>query len=263
VRSASDSFALRAYFASRRFLQRLFSFSNACLAGFWLGVFRRETLSVIDQRYYDRERMYQNDDYNKGGLWEWERRVIGQYFSGCKSLLLIGAGGGREVIALSRLAYRVDAFECNATLATCANQLLAQEGIPVQVRLVARDACPETGQTYDAAIVGWATYMLIPGRAHRIRLLTELKMRLPQQAPILLSFFSYKKTRRYYRVTAGVGNCFRWLLRRERLDVGDDLSPNYVHYFTRRQIERELTEAGYELALYAAEPYGHAVGIAR
>jgi hypothetical protein len=49
-------------------------------------------------------------------------------------------------------------------------------------------------------------------------------------------------------------------LRREHLEVGDDLSPNYVHHFTQREIELELSESGFDLQFYSDRQYGHAVG---
>jgi hypothetical protein len=47
------------------------------------------------------------------------------------------------------------------------------------------------------------------------------------------------------------------------VEIGDDLAPNYVHYFTRSEIASELSEAGFALQCYSPEPYGHAVGVAQ
>jgi hypothetical protein len=254
---------LKIYFASRKFLNRLFLFCNACLTGFWLGIFNRENLYTVDQIYYDKDQMYRDDKYNKSGLWKWEQKVIEKYFADCKNLLLIGAGGGREVLALSRLNYQVDGYECNKNLVEFANQLLTQENVNSQVKLIARDSCPETQQKYDGVIIGWGAYMLIQGRDRRINLLKKIKETMNPQAPIFLSFYCYQKTNRYYYIIAKIGNSIRWLLRRDLLDVGDDLVPNYVHYFTQTQIEKELKEASLKLVMYSTEEYGHAVGISQ
>ena len=39
--------------------------------------------------------------------------------------MVVGGGGGREVLALRRLGYEVDGFECDPGLVACANELLA------------------------------------------------------------------------------------------------------------------------------------------
>jgi len=263
MNTSFNSPELKIYFASRKLINRLFFFFNACLTGFWLGFFNRENLYDIDQIYYDKDKMYRDDEYNKSGLWEWEQKVIEKYFSGCKNLLLIGAGGGREILALSRLHYQVDGYECNENLVKFANQLITQEGLNSEVKLVSRDSCPETNQKYDGVIIGWGAYMLIQGKNKRVEFLKELKEKINLQSPILLSFYCYQKTNRYYQVVAKFGNSIRWLLRRDLLDVGDDLVPNYVHYFTEAQIEQELKEACFKLAMYSSEEYGHAVGISQ
>jgi hypothetical protein len=82
-------------------------------------------------------------------------------------------------------------------------------------------------------------------------------------APILVSFYDRAGGERRFQLTAAIGNALRWALRRERLDVGDDLAPNYVHYFTREQIAGELHEAGFDPVFYGNREYGHAVGISR
>ena len=42
----------------------------------------------------------------------------------CKRLLVAGAGGGREVLALYKSGYEVDGFECHPELVALANTML-------------------------------------------------------------------------------------------------------------------------------------------
>ncbi|MCD4749533.1 MAG: hypothetical protein K8R59_09170 [Thermoanaerobaculales bacterium] len=58
------------------------------------------------------------------------------------------------------------------------------------------------------------------------------------------------------------GNALRWILGREKLDFGDDLSPGFAHFFTREAIEEELREAGWRLEFFDRRTYPHAVAIA-
>jgi hypothetical protein len=78
----------------------------------------------------------------------------------------------------------------------------------------------------------------------------------------MLSFYDRQDTPHNFHLIAGLGNLLRKLFRRERVELGDDLTPNYVHYFTESQLASELVSAGFQLACYSTRSYGHAVAIA-
>ena len=63
-------------------------------------------------------------------------------------------------------------------------------------------------------------------------------------------------------VSAKIANVLRFIAHRQFIEVGDTLSPNYIHYFNEDEVEAELREAGFQIQLYLTKPYGHAVGIA-
>lgn len=253
---------VRLYFLSTTGLQRLFVLLKACLSGFWLGTLKAETLHDIDKLYYDGEKMYVDDNYNRSGLKNWEKNVIDNYFQDCKSLLVTSVGGGRELLALKSLGFEVSGFECHPELSAFANELLLKEGHPPLVKLVERDRCPTNGQMYDGLIVGWGAYMLIQGKKQRIEFLKGLRGQAQENSPVLVSFYSRPSNHLYFRVVAAVGNVIRRILSRELIEIGDDLVPNFVHYFTEKEIAGELLEAGYQLKFYSVKGYGHAVGIA-
>ena len=68
--------------------------------------------------------------------------MIARYFQNAKRLLLVGAGGGREVLALIRLGYEVHGVECNPELVRVANTLLEEQGLPPSVQFAPPDTCP-------------------------------------------------------------------------------------------------------------------------
>lgn len=253
--------ALKIYHRSRKLLGRCLTAINACFVGFWLGVLPKNILHLADQDYYNTTRMYSDLTYNQQGLWPWESYAIETYFQSCQSLLLIGAGGGREVYALAKLGYHVDGYECHPGLVEFANQLLTSASFSSRVQWLERDSVPQTDQQYQGAIVGWSAYMLIQGRENRIRFLKQLRILLPINAPILISFYHHpNKDYFHFKVVVKVGNLFRRLFRQDLLEIGDDLAPEFVHYFNQAEIEQELKEAGFHLAFYGSQDYGHAVG---
>lgn len=261
---------LRLFHLSFRVLQRVSALAQALLKGFWLGILSRPTLHLVDQSYYDREPMYQNDAYNKRGFWFWEEKMIAEHFGGRQKLLVTGAGGGREVLALRRAGFEAWGQEVHPQFTAFAVDLLRREGFTAEKPLVVqvpRDECPSDGSQYEGAILGWGSYMLIAGRNSRVAFLRQVRAQLPVASPLLLSFFSRQGNTLYYRTIAATGNVWRVLLWRERLDVGDDFSPNFVHFFDEAQIASELREAGFELRFYHAQEkklndYGHAVAVA-
>jgi hypothetical protein len=262
MRESRVGLRVRCYLASARILNRFLALAHALFAGFWLGILRHADLQELDAVYYARKGMYRAGDYNRGGLFRWEREAVSRYFPARGKLLVTAAGGGREVLALLRMGYVVDAFECNRELAGFANSLLTASGYPPSVAVCERDVCPPLDGPYDGAIVGWSSFMLIPGRLRRIRFLNQLRRAVRPGEPILLSFAVGESGHRTLAAGCAFGNLFRRLRGAERIEPGDDLSPNFVHHFSREEVARTLEAAGFRLAHFSTEEYGHAVAFA-
>ncbi|MEN8163607.1 MAG: hypothetical protein ABFS37_05715 [Acidobacteriota bacterium] len=231
-------------------------------AGLWLGLLSREQLHRIDQLSYGASTSYPGADHNLSGLFGWETHAIDHYFQGCRRLVLLGAGAGREVAPLLDRGFDVDAFECHEGLREAGNALLAEHDPPGSIQAMERDRCPKLDDRYDGVIVGWGMLTLVQGRPTRLHLLRDLRSAVPSGAPMLLSFFILGGPQRSYRIAARFGNAIRRLLGREQLEFGDDLSPGYAHFFTRKGLEEELQEAGWRLEFFDRRTYPHAVAIA-
>jgi hypothetical protein len=274
--STRPSGLVRLYIGSLRLWRFGFEQAWAAFKGFWLGMLRSEDLHEIDATYYDGQAVlsaggdydYRNDEYNQSGLFPWERTALGGSFPSAGNLLVVGAGGGREVVALERMGYRVDSFECHRALVASANDLLRRLDLTSRVQPSPRDGIPDdpglfATSRYDGLIVGWSAYMLIRGREQRIGLLKQMREHAGPGCPILLSFFVRKGTPRWLHTITRVGNVVALLRGGERVELGDDLKMNFVHRFSRDEIERELDEAGFDLMLFGTDGYGHAVGRSR
>jgi hypothetical protein len=278
----------RIYFAARRVWYGGYALAEAAFTGFWLGILGDRSLADVDDTMYRRSATYRDDAYNRSGLFAWEAEAVESYFGDARRLMLIGAGGGREVLALAKMGYTVDGYECNPALVSTAAALLSAEygtstsdrvsgesegatvlageiGGPAplprrpgaaSVTPLSRDEVPAAGGPYDGAIMGWSAYMLIPGSERRIRFLRRLRALMGDGAPLLLSFYTRDgDPPRLHRI-ARTANALRRLLRREPVDLGDDLSPNRVHRFTEPEVARELREAGFTLLHFRPEGPG-------
>jgi hypothetical protein len=254
--------AARIYRRSLPVFAKSLRLQRAVFNGVWIGLLGRESLQAVDERYYNEHQLYHGDAHNLSGLNSWEDDVLERYFHQCRSILVGSAGGGREVIALQRRGFDADGFECHVGLVENANRLLAsEEGLRPTVVHAARDECPQLDRRYDGVIVGWGGYMLIQTRSRRIEFLRALGRQLVPGAPLLVSFFYRDSVTAYLRVVAALGSSLRRLQRLDRIQVGDNLEPNFVHYFSRAEIASELEAAGFEMALFSTEGYAHAVGI--
>ena len=207
-------------------------------------------MAAIDEALYSLRTNYRSAEHNRQGLAGWEREAVKAYFTAGSRIMVLGVGGGREVIALRRLGFDAFGWESHPELVTAAAELLAEEGHAGVIHHVARDAVPAGTEAYDGIVLGWGMYMLVHGRPRRVELLRAARERLAPGGPLLLSFFARggddPRAIRVHRVA----RILRRMLGREPVQLGDDMLPNVVHRFTRDEIEGELREAGFHLLRY-------------
>lgn len=242
------------FLLTRRALYGGWDWLEAGFVGVWLGLSSRRMLYAIDEAHYRRAGRYHTIEHNLRGWFDWEEQPAREWFTDRKCVAVLGAGAGREVIALARMGQRARGFECNPALVDLGNRLLAQETADCSIELLPREQAPDG--SYDAVIIGWSAYMLIPGRELRVALLRQLHAILPDRAPLLLSFFTRAGSERRFRRIARIGSAIRLLMGRSAVEPGDDLVPNYVHWFTREEIEAELRDGGFEPADFAPQHAG-------
>lgn len=246
--------AARAYLVGERVVARLAPWAHAAWSGVWLGLLGRSGLHRIDQAMYDRRASYHGAEHNRRGLFPWERTAVEAYFAGRARIGVVGAGAGREVLALWRMGFQPEGFECNPSLVAAASSLLPADGCPCTVEAIARDRAPGGAGPFDAAIIGWSAYSLVAGREARIALLRGMRDLLPAGGPLLLSFFTRGADDLRAGRVARIAGRVRRALRRAGVEPGDDLLPNFVHRFTRGEVEEELAAGGFRLVRW--EPQG-------
>jgi hypothetical protein len=254
---------LRLYKLSRSVLLRLYVLAKVGLHGFWLGILTNKQLHIIDEVFYSDTAMYFTDEYTKRGLFGWEKEALGQHFSECRSILLLAAGGGREIFGLQEFGFDVHAFECHPGLRDYANDFLSRESLIERVLPINRDECPPSNTLLDGAILGWGSYMLIPSRQIRISFLKQLRQNLTPGSPVLLSFYARAGNEKRFWALSKTANIFRRITFRELTTEGDDLVPHYAHYFSKVDLKEELNDSGFDLITFESSPYGHGVGIRR
>jgi hypothetical protein len=260
VEPPKPSRLVRAYTAGTRWQSRILTQVNAAANGFWLGLMDRESLDLVDELYYEGRTEYSADDYNLGGLRPWEDAAVREHFPDSGRVVVTGAGGGREVLWLLEQGFDAVGYEPNRRLVEAGLPLLEERGHHDRLHVVDRDVFPADAESCAALLVGWSSYMLIPGRDRRVAFLRGARSRLAEEAPILLSFYGRLASDGSYRTIARVANVVRGLRRLPPVEFGDALSPNYTHHFTRDEVASELEAGGFRLSAFETEPEPHAIG---
>ncbi|SDF65150.1 hypothetical protein SAMN05660662_2920 [Blastococcus aurantiacus] len=254
---------LRVYLTGERRIERLVQDLHGVWDGVWLGTLTPEQLGVLDRAYYDGEGMYRTETYNRRGLFEWERRIVDSHFLNGGRIAVLGAGGGREVLALLATGYDVQGFEPNAELVAVGAQLTMADGHGSRVSFSPRDGWSAPAESFDGVLVGWGAYMLIPYREARVALLRQASVATRGDGVVAVSFFTMQGDRRPFHIAYRVARLVRRLLGRPAPLMGDALVPNFAHHFTRSQVVEELTAAGLELVEWGTTPGGYGWVVAR
>ena len=256
---------VRVYLGLDRWLQRWVRLLGILHEGFWLGCLDPEDLTALTILSFQQSRMYNGPEHNLSGLLPWERETIDRFFRPSSRILVAASGGGRELIALHRLGFEADGFDCTPNLVETSRRLLQELGIPSTVTLCPPNDVPRELTPYDSFIVGWTAYMHIPGSVRRIAFLRKVHGLLPPEAPILVSFWVREETSPDEGRAFRLAKWFRSLRgrRAEPLEPGDHVTDRgYHHCFAKAEIEAEFKAGGFRMCHYSQADHPYAVGVA-
>jgi hypothetical protein len=239
--------------------------SQVLFEGFWMGLLPEGACDLISQKSYGDGESYSGKAWLDSGLFFWEELVVRRFFSaGCR-VLVGAAGGGREVIALARMGFAVDAFECSRPMVAKGQRALEERSIAATLQWAPPCQAPPLTAVYGALIVGWNGYTYILPRQRRIDFMKSLRNHLKPNAPVLVSGAFGSPGSRSARWTCRVANFVRvCTFRSPAFEPGDFFPGRPRHTFTRPQMERELAEAGFTpAAFYRWGPFGAVVCLAQ
>jgi hypothetical protein len=256
---------VRLYLWLDGWLQRWVRLLGILHEGFWLGCLDPEDLTAVTIRSFQQSLLYSGQEHNQSGLFPWERETIDRFFRPGSRILVAACGGGRELIALHRLGFEADGFDCSPGLVEASQRLLQGLGISSNVTLCPANEVPQGLMPYDSLIVGWTAYMHIPGSARRIAFLRKLRASVPPEAPILVSFWVREGESPDEGRVFRLAKWFRSLRGRrvEALEPGDHVTNRvYHHCFVKEEIEAEFKASGFRMCHYSQADHPYAVGVA-
>ncbi|MGI9077869.1 MAG: hypothetical protein ACR2G6_11180 [Gemmatimonadaceae bacterium] len=163
----------------------------------WVSPARRDALTVA---LFDRQATYApGGNTFKRGLFDWESELLGHpVVPRHGRILLGGAGGGRETVALRNLGYEVFAFDPAAALVRSGASAVAALPGATLVRASYGDLIRASrGEAnvlssvlttrFDALILGWGSISHVMEDVDRIAILRAMRSVAPN-APVLFSF---------------------------------------------------------------------------
>jgi len=183
-------------------------------------------------------------------LFNWEVEMVRTFPGPPGSVLVGGAGGGREAFELSARGYAVTAFEPSRVLAQSMRDRAAATGAAVRVLVGRYENLPVLrtldGETIDlstsppfaAALFGWTSYSHIRRSADRAAALAGLA-RLAD-GRVYASFFKARADKTTTHALSA------WTSRRGWRRDGDRFSPNigFFHESAISEIDEEIAAAG-------------------
>ena len=217
-------------------------------------------LEAYNERAYGRAGVYRPGAPNfRAQLFQWEQAAIARHFPPAPARVLIGgAGGGREPLALAARGYEVVAFDPAAGLI---DSLVARSAAISSVTALAGRyedlpwlRAPENGarvnlqdvRPFDAAILGWASYSHL--RTTESRRTALERMAAVTSGPILLSFYLCAPPPAPTGMRA-------WLARAHLWSPTDRFTPavGFYHLSTRDELLGEVAAAGLEPIEFSAD----------
>jgi hypothetical protein len=234
------------YLWSSRAFRIVHAGTQAVFEGFWMGLLPEQSYDVISEKSYDSGKEYTNDRYLDRGFHFWEELAVRAWFTPGTRVMVAAAGGGRELIALKKSGFDAAGFECSRAMVQAGQLALTARGITATLEWAPPCIVPPMNAHFDAAIVGWNGYCYISPRSRRIAFLQSMRAQLPPGAPVLLSTAIRIPQSRMPAWTARIANLVRVCTFRPRVfEPGDSFQGRPKMHFTRLQLERELTDAGF------------------
>jgi SAM-dependent methyltransferase len=177
-------------------------------------------------------------------LLEIDRRFAERFFEKPGRLIDLGCGTGRLLVPFARRGFECVGVDLSDAMLTIAREKMERAGLQVELRkanLVELQAFPS--ESFDYAACLFSTFGMIRGRAHRQQMLGHVRRMLKPGGRFVLHVHN------------------RGFLSWNPFAKGDRTAPQHyggapltLHHFTKREIQRDLNGAGFQLV--CVEPIG-------
>ncbi|WHZ22053.1 MAG: hypothetical protein OJF47_001165 [Nitrospira sp.] len=211
-----------------------------------------EELTRLTRAHYEKShRRIAAEPHPEASRWSlegWEEQALARHMAQIGTVLVLGAGFGRESIALAERGYHVIGLDNNRDGLAVASRQAAALGLRVPFVQADFLVLPVLPSRIEYLLLSGVMYSSVQGRLRRQTWVRSLRSPLKPGGKVLLNFLAVREPE---------ANTFevirRWTGRLQRLpgsnrdyQTGDYCSQgHFMHLFTDEQeIRSELTEAG-------------------
>jgi SAM-dependent methyltransferase len=230
-------------------------------------IMRPEEMVDYVKRVYNEEngddfQAYSESEFVKRGLMPWEETVINKYVDKRDSFLVLGAGGGREAIALAKRGFKIVGIDSSELMIKAAKENAASEGVEVDFQTADLYDLPFPKKSFMYCLLSCLMYSAIPTRGMRIELLSKLRYILKDDGLLIIHFiFNPARKERVIKTKKFIARVFNGNL---DYQPGDELiPPNHFlrHFKDKEEIASEAQEGGFSIKALSIEPCneGHAI----
>ncbi|MDF1739417.1 MAG: class I SAM-dependent methyltransferase [Verrucomicrobiales bacterium] len=190
------------------------------------------------------------------GVADWLDAFIASHVTRSSRVLVVGAGGGKELIKLRETGCSVVGIEFDQSLfaETSTMLLRSADGGGITLRHAERFNLESERTDFDVVIVPRFYTSFVQGRPERVRFLKACSERLKEGGVIAFDYFTRPESETVpasllFTLQPPVANLLRILRggRKRRIETGDHLDPKVPllhHHYSRANLDIELSEAG-------------------
>lgn len=266
-------FGVRLFYLGSRLLGAMARISRSIHSAFSMGLITDRTFREFDTYPYgDWEGgatvQLKDDEPVPPWIIEW---ATGSLRPGA-SILVVGAGGGRDIRALRSLGFSVAGIEYDIPLAQQTRMVLAATRGCEHVEILSppRYDLPAGDYRFDAVLISRHYLSLIRTRDARTAFLARLRPHLKEGGLLATDYFIRSEDPRSaaalgFRIQVPIANFLRFFQRRRRnhrIEIGDHLDPDLPllhHHYTKEEIESELIVGGFETIASGATSFGWSI----
>ncbi|WP_075591050.1 class I SAM-dependent methyltransferase [Labilibacter marinus] len=247
-----------------KFINASYKFFNFCwkrlvwfdsvVEGFWLSVLSEDELNKSIISFYKRNKQYTQDEQTTKGLFNWEKNIANNIPIKNARIVVLGAGGGRECLALNRLGYKLSGYESDKKMVEYAQKYFANLEIDIAFNHIPINTIPHS--KCDIFWFGWGMYTHIFSQERRVQMLCDVKKQIPQNGYIIISY--WKENREFTRRKI-IENMTKKINRRP-VEAGEGFRNGFwTKRFTPDQIKEEAALVQLKVVHISEVEYGHAI----
>jgi len=172
------------YFISER-LYRL----TAVFDALNVAVFTPEEMAGIGRKAYNNlVESFSSEESIMTGLVDWEKETVERFAARKGSFLVLGAGGGREAIALAKMGFRVVGIDSSPVMLEVGRQNAERWKVAVDFREGDFLSSDTGDEKFDYCLLSCVMYSSVPSSEMRVKMLRHIRNNLSDKGILIIHF---------------------------------------------------------------------------